>query len=227
MYYSSHVGLTGLRIGAKALLECGFADYYLPQTATGVFRENMVTASTVKNVTDAASLGRVLAGLGCSTSAPDSLPGSLVGVQGVSEACFSQDSVSGIMAALQRATQDMNIPEAAQQWAGKALKKLREVSPTSLRVTLQQLDLNKTCSVEDAFRNDFRLCVRLIEEQEGDFKEGVRALLIDKDKNPRWQNADMTEEELAVYVQRFTYTTESAFYVKDLEVQSKQDTPCE
>jgi hypothetical protein len=51
-----------------------------------------------------------------------------------------------------------------------------------------------------AFRLEYRLVRRVLER--GDFAEGVRALLIDKDQRPRWRHrrtGDVAEEEVAAF----------------------------
>jgi enoyl-CoA hydratase len=46
-------------------------------------------------------------------------------------------------------------------------------------------------SLEEALNVEFRLCVRLFED--GEFIEGVRALLVDKDRSPKWSPARLEE----------------------------------
>lgn len=65
------------------------------------------------------------------------------------------------------------------------------MSPTSLKVTHKQLELGKSLSLQECLQMEFRLagnhCIK------SDFKEGVRALLIDRDQSPKWQPAKLED----------------------------------
>jgi enoyl-CoA hydratase len=64
-------------------------------------------------------------------------------------------------------------------------------SPTSLAVTLQHMLACKGLPLRDVLTRDYRLACGFL--RSGDFYEGVRAQLIDKDKRPRWQPARLAE----------------------------------
>lgn len=65
------------------------------------------------------------------------------------------------------------------------------MSPTSLKVTLKQLKLGAQLSLADCLRMEFRLGNRHV--RDSDFAEGVRALLIDKDNQPKWKPPALQE----------------------------------
>ncbi len=70
-------------------------------------------------------------------------------------------------------------------------------SPTSIRLTQQHLTACKGLSLRAVLQRDYRLACGCLRGH--DFYEGVRALLIDKDKSPRWQPATLaavTQEQL-------------------------------
>lgn len=58
------------------------------------------------------------------------------------------------------------------------------MSPTSLKVTLRELECGAKMSLAQCLNMEYRMVVRHLENS--DFKEGVRALLIDKDQKPKW-----------------------------------------
>ncbi|CAG9802914.1 unnamed protein product [Chironomus riparius] len=71
------------------------------------------------------------------------------------------------------------------EWAMKQLKTISKMSPTSLKITLRQLQLGKSMTLRECLQMEFRLAVHCCIDS--DFKEGVRALLIDKDQQPKWK----------------------------------------
>ncbi len=88
----------------------------------------------------------------------------------------------------------------ADPWLKRAADTFRAGSPGSARLCFALLDRTRLLSLAEAFRQEY--IVSLHCGVEGDFQEGIRALLIDKDKQPNWKPATL---ELAtdVWVQRF------------------------
>lgn len=91
---------------------------------------------------------------------------------------FAYDYVEDIVSSLKRAAL------AGCSWALETLAHLQEKSPTSLKVTLEQLKRGKNLSLEECFQMEVELSVQFM--QHHDFFEGVRAILVEKDKNPQW-----------------------------------------
>jgi enoyl-CoA hydratase len=70
--------------------------------------------------------------------------------------------------------------------ARAALKAMRKASPTSLKVALRNLRSAATFNrVEESFAQDYRIALACVAGH--DFIEGIRATIVDKDRNPRWQ----------------------------------------
>lgn len=71
-------------------------------------------------------------------------------------------------------------------WAAKTLADMAPRSPLAMKATLEAVvRARKLDKLEDALAVEFRLCTHLFEN--GEFIEGVRALLVDKDKSPKWR----------------------------------------
>jgi enoyl-CoA hydratase/carnithine racemase len=62
---------------------------------------------------------------------------------------------------------------------------IRTKSPTSLKVTLALLRRGRTLDFAECMRTEFRVASRFAAGH--DFYEGIRSVIIDKDKTPRWQ----------------------------------------
>jgi enoyl-CoA hydratase/carnithine racemase len=73
--------------------------------------------------------------------------------------------------------------------AGDMLRILARMSPTSLKLTFEQLKRGALLDFDDCMTMEFRMVRRVMEGH--DFFEGVRATIIDKDKNPRWSPATL------------------------------------
>lgn len=73
--------------------------------------------------------------------------------------------------------------------AGDMLRILDRMSPTSLKLTFEQLKRGHALDFDDNMKMEFRLVCRVMEGH--DFYEGVRALIVDKDKNARWSPASV------------------------------------
>ncbi|CAG0901763.1 unnamed protein product [Darwinula stevensoni] len=107
------------------------------------------------------------------------------------DAIFSADSVEEIV---QRLEKD------GSNWAKDQKHTLMKMSPTSLKVTFEQLKRGAQLSLKDCFCMEYRLSQRFCTDH--DFYEGVRAVLVDKDNNPRWKPdrlEEVTAEKVAHY----------------------------
>jgi enoyl-CoA hydratase len=104
---------------------------------------------------------------------------------------FASDQLEEIIAALESDEGD---------WAEKELSTLRTKSPLSCKVSLRLLAEGAgRASFAFEMRADYALAGRVVRTH--DFREGVRALLIDKTGDPQWEPEipeDVTEEMLDV-----------------------------
>ncbi|XP_038575483.1 3-hydroxyisobutyryl-CoA hydrolase, mitochondrial [Micropterus salmoides] len=95
---------------------------------------------------------------------------------------FSSSSVEGIM---------QNLKADGSEFANKQAETLSRMSPTSLKITYKQLQAGASLSLQDVLVMEYRLsqaCMRGC-----DFYEGVRAVLVDKDQNPKWNPSTLEE----------------------------------
>jgi enoyl-CoA hydratase len=96
----------------------------------------------------------------------------------------------------------MALAETPDEWAANIRAGLTQKSPKSLKLTLAAIrQARRLPSLEEALKVEYRLTVRLFED--GEFPEGVRALLIDKDRKPKWSPptlGEVTEELVARYL---------------------------
>jgi enoyl-CoA hydratase len=103
--------------------------------------------------------------------------------RGTIDRLFAADRIEDILAGL-----DGEGGEDAE-WSRATAATIRGKAPLSLKVTLAQLRRGRHWSFEDCMRAEFRLTSRF--SGYGDFYEGVRAVIIDKDNRPRWNPATL------------------------------------
>jgi enoyl-CoA hydratase len=168
----TYLALTGQRCNGREALELGFADVWV--RAPGL--PAMLTDIIANADPDAAMLRHGAAGDVGQPSNLSTLAQSI-------DAAFGCDRVEDILAALEQ------MPGA---FAQKTRADMGTKSPLALKLTLEALHRARAlASLEDALNMEYRLTVRLFEW--GEFAEGVRALLIDKDKTPRWSPRRLDE----------------------------------
>jgi len=90
-------------------------------------------------------------------------------------------------------------PEFAD-WAEETVKLLDSRSPLSMSVTLEMLRRGRTLPLADCFALELHLDRQWFAN--GDIMEGVRALIVDKDKSPRW-NPPTLDSVSAEHINRF------------------------
>jgi enoyl-CoA hydratase/carnithine racemase len=105
------------------------------------------------------------------------------------------NEVAGIRDALLAAAKD-------DPWFAAPAKALAQGSPTAARVSLEYLRRTRQMSIAEVLRLDAVLAYQY--PRHHDFIEGVRALLIDKDKQPRWLPALVEEVSDALVEEHFT-----------------------
>jgi enoyl-CoA hydratase/carnithine racemase len=169
-----YLALTGLKISAADALYSQLADFYLPPAAVASIATDLSTLQWGND--HFADLQRFLR---ARAAAPKS-SATLLALREVIDFHFSKASVAAVLSSLESETRT-----AYAAWADETAKVLRSRSPTLLSVTLRQLQRGASMSLADCFRMELGMAAHSFEQ--GDFLEGVRAVLIDKDNKPRWR----------------------------------------
>lgn len=170
-----YLGLTGARLKAADLMGVGLADQYMPAAS----RDDFVAALEAAEW-DGQDADAVVTEI-TRRFAQDPGAAGILAQQGDIDRLFAGNDMEAIAARL----------EADEgEFAAQARKFLGGKSPTLLKVTLQQLRKGKQQSFDDNMIMEYRMVRRSLQPG-ADFHEGVRALLIDKDKNPKWNPTDL------------------------------------
>jgi len=183
-----YLGLTGARLGAADALYCGFATHFVPRDRL----PELVAALTRIGWSPGDEPAQVEAVLAGFTADPGPPP--LKARRAAIDRCFAGNAVEVILDALAGET-------LAADWAAPTRAGLLTKSPTSLKITLQQLTAGRGYDLEAALRLEYRMTQHVMAAH--DFYEGVRAALVDKDQNPRWDPATLAEVSDAMVASYF------------------------
>ncbi|MYM64296.1 enoyl-CoA hydratase/isomerase family protein [Pseudomaricurvus sp. HS19] len=164
------MGLTGCQINATDALYVGFADHYI----TADLREEVITALTeVKCERGVAGVMQHFGALSADSKPAGNLETHL---DWINESCAGDD----LLAIIGR----IRAYEGDDKWCARAAQTLASGCPVTPYLVWEQLVRGKELSLADCFRLELTMSVNCA--RFGHFKEGVRALLIDKDKSPSW-----------------------------------------
>ncbi len=169
------MGLTGEIVGAADAIFAGFADYHVPSEKLGALTEALGALGAGASDADiAATIGRFATSPGKSQ---------LEGQRALIDRVFRFDTVEEIITALEKDD---------GEFAASTLATVAKRSPTSLKLTLRLLRAGrKSSSLVECLEREFTVASELL--RNSDFYEGVRAAVIDKDRNPQWQPATLAE----------------------------------
>ena len=161
-----YLGTTGTRMGPGDAIFAGFADRYVPEETWPDLTARLEASG------DPAEIERV------ARPAPES---PLAAAEAEINRHFAGEAFRDILESLARTEDD---------WARETLARLEPHAPLSLAATIELVRRARTASrIETALANEYRFAHRVTEQ--GDFLEGIRAAVIDKDRSPSWVHASL------------------------------------
>ncbi|MDA4892221.1 enoyl-CoA hydratase/isomerase family protein [Streptomyces sp. MS2A] len=169
-----YLGLTGSTMSGADALYAGFADHYVPSDRLDALREALAFRADPTGPSEIVLLF---------DETPD--PSPLSAARGWIDEAFAGDSVVEILARLRAAPQ---VAGEGPDPAGVA-DLLGELSPTALAVTLEAVRESRAMDdLRPALEGEYRR-VLWFAAHHPDLVEGIRAQLVDKDRNPSWNPA--------------------------------------
>ena len=176
-----YLALTGVVIDGVDALAAGLADVQLEAASM----PGLWAGLQAQGLSGLAALQQQVATKAIATE------GQLVRARGPIDEFFSLDSVPAIVAALE---------SDASAWAAETAAILRKRSPLMLNVVLEQVRRGRTMSLADDLRMERDMVHRCFHLRPGagsETVEGIRALAVDKDHQPKWSPARIEEVESA------------------------------
>lgn len=176
-----YLGLTGYRLRGQDVKKAGVATHYVDSSKVPELEKTLLDSK------DANDVDAILKSFDTENDTPFVLEKHLPLIN----RCFAANRVRDIISSLK---------EDESEFALKTIEMLNKMSPTSLKITKRQLDYGAELDLKECLKMEYRLAVHHTEKS--DFKEGVRALLIDKDQKPKW-NPRTIEEVTYAHVDSF------------------------
>ena len=174
-----YLALTGDRLKAADCCLVGVANHHSGPAGPDAVLDALVKADLSGDAHDAVT--RALSALDVPAGeAP------LAAVAEDIDRLFSAPSVPEIVQALEKDGSD---------FAAKTLETLRKRSPFSVMLTFELINRGAQMSFDDCMTMEFRISQALMAG--GDFYEGIRAVLVDKDHTPKWDPARIEEVDPA------------------------------
>jgi len=180
----TYLALSGYRAKAADCCYLGLATHYVPSDR---LTELKATATEVADPLDIARTGVLL-----DDASEDPGPAPLAEHREAIDKHFGQDSVQSIIESLAADPSD---------WAQRTHDDLLTKSPTSMLLSFAALRRGAALDLDDCLKMEYRIVNRIM-TMDNDFFEGVRAILVDKDRKPHWRPerlADVSSEDIEAH----------------------------
>ncbi|KAL3624561.1 3-hydroxyisobutyryl-CoA hydrolase 1 [Castilleja foliolosa] len=177
-FFGEYVGLTGARLDGAEMLACGLATHFVQSERLSMLEEALVKADS----SDPSVISSIISDF---STIPNLKKNSAYHRLDIINKCFSRRTVEEIIKSVEREACDRT-----GDWILFTINSLQKASPMSLKISLRSIREGRLEGIGKCFFREFRM---LSHAMRGDickdFVEGCRAILLDKDKNPKWEPA--------------------------------------
>ncbi|XP_075519279.1 3-hydroxyisobutyryl-CoA hydrolase 1-like [Primulina tabacum] len=192
-FFGEYVGLTGARLDGAEMLACGLATHFVPSERLSLLEEALCKADS----SDPAVISSTISQF---SHVPQLKKNSVYYRLNIINKCFSRRTIEDIIGCLEIENNEKD------EWITSTIQTLRKASPTSLKISLRSIREGRLQGVGKCLIREFRMVCHVVRgEISKDFVEGCRAMLLDKDRNPKWNPAkieDVSEEMVDRYFSR-------------------------
>jgi enoyl-CoA hydratase/carnithine racemase len=215
---AAYLALTGKRLRAADLLYVGLATHYVPSLQLDDLERALVTATEKLKPTATAETAVAPVLLSFHQTPATDPEQSDVAIQKENIRKVFGPVIGNPQHTVETICEDLKQLE--NDFGQETLETLAKVSPTSLKVTLEGLRRgSQATSIGEDLRMEFRMSQHFMKKG-SDFREGIRAALVDKDGNPQWKPSkleDVTKEMVNSYFEPIEYEWE----IPDITTSSK------
>lgn len=172
------LSLVGAKIKAYDLMELKLITHYVSSDKIKTLKESLVSSSPKTNE-------KVNFIIDQFSTKPNSSESVLIDNEKFIKEAFSFDTVEEILKKCE------SISESGNEFITNQLDELKHKSPTSLKISLKQIRSASKMSLKDELIMEYRMVQKCLEI--GDFFEGVRAMLVEKDRKPVWNPSNIKD----------------------------------
>lgn len=192
-----YFGLTGHRLSGRDLFKAGIATHFVPSAKIKTIEEEILRLEKP----DLLNIDRILSKHQQQWEDDYRKEFSLKPNIGRINSIFGQaKSVEEVFNGLAKDN---------SEWARRHSELMHKMSPTSMKITFEQLNRGKKMTLTECLKMEYRIAFRILESK--DFYEGVRATLIDKDNKPNWNPSkleDVKDSDIQAYFDPLPYNLE-------------------
>ncbi|MCY4644542.1 MAG: enoyl-CoA hydratase/isomerase family protein [Bacteriovoracales bacterium] len=168
------LGLTGARMNASDALYANMADHFVPSSALKELKDALISGVDPGRALDRLSKN--------SLGAPP--PARIEPMMPTIDKLMDGQNILQIKEGIERFETD-------DKWLQQSLATFLSGSPTSMAVIFEQIERGKGMALADVFAMEKKMALNF--GKNCDMPEGIRALLIDKDKNPLWNPKNLED----------------------------------
>ncbi|CAN6283836.1 unnamed protein product [Urochloa humidicola] len=174
-FYGEYVGLAGARLDGAEMHACGLATHFVQINRLQSLEESLKKVDTSNPFAVCGIIDQF-------AQQPSLKENSSLNRLEIINKCFSKGTVEEIISALEQEASN-----SADEWVAATIQSLKKASPTSLKISLRSIREGRTQTVGECLRREYRMVCHVMRgDFSRDFFEGCRAILIDKDRNPKW-----------------------------------------
>ena len=166
-HLGEYLAVTGFRMNAGDAIYAGFADSFVPEAGWADLISHLEETGDVRAIDDARA------------AIPEDLSGVLQGKQLEIDRVFARDVVEAFQAAQETS------------FAESFAKSTVRASPLAMVCGFKLVRLARGATIEAALSGEYRFTHKVMEH--GDFIEGIRSVIIDKDQSPQWLHRSVGE----------------------------------
>ncbi|MCD7462967.1 3-hydroxyisobutyryl-CoA hydrolase 1 [Datura stramonium] len=190
-FFGEYAGLTGSRLDGAEMLACGLATHFVSSEKLPLLEQALVKVNTSDPDAISAIISRF-------SHIPNLKEESPYHKMKIINRCFSRRTIEEVISALESEALDKK-----DDWISSTIQSLKKASPTSLKISLRLIREGRRQGVGSCLVLEYRMACHVLKgEFSKDILEGCRAMLIDKNRNPKWEPSRLeliSEEDVDRY----------------------------
>jgi len=208
-FIGEYLALTGARLDGSDLLACGLATHYVLSSKL----ESLEEALSQVNTSDPRVISLIIDEF--SHIPPLKNTGPFNDLETINK-CFSKGSARAILQALEGEAAKGHVAA----WGSTAIQWMKKASPTGLEMTLRSMRHGRHEDIAQCLVRELRIMGHALRgDVSNDYLEGCRAVLIDKDRNPKWEPSSLEMVNVAMTEHYFTKIDDEKW--EDLDLHNR------